>query len=157
MDLVFNCPSCKQQLEADSSMSGTAINCPSCGSHLVIPEPDITNIRPHNPIATSAAAREEHHFSVPVHDAPSEVLVQKPQVPVDMVASHGKKHLRIRVIRHTDCIEVGHDRYEEIVSDFLRKVGEPNIVSINSINYTHVDMGSRQLMTEFGVMIVYKG
>ena len=52
---------------------------------------------------------------------------------------------------------MGHDRYEEIVSDFLRKVGEPNIVSINSINYTHIDMGSRQLMTEFGVMIVYKG
>ena len=78
-------------------------------------------------------------------------------MPIDVVASHGKKHLRIRVIRHTDCIEVGHDRYEEIVSDFLRKVGEPNIVSINSINYTHIDMGSRQLMTEFGVMIVYKG
>ena len=71
-------------------MSGTAINCPSCGSHLVIPEPDVTNIRTHNPIATSAAAREEHHFSVPVHDTPSEVLVQKPQVPIDVVASHGK-------------------------------------------------------------------
>ncbi len=157
MDLVFNCPSCKQQLEADSSMSGTAINCPSCGSHLVIPEPDVTNIRTHNPIATSAAAREEHHFSVPVHDAPSEVLVQKPHPPLEAAARDGDKHLRIRVIRHTDCIEVGHDRYEEIVSDFLRKVGEANIVSINSINYTHIDMGSRQLMTEFGVMIVFKG
>ena len=31
------------------------------------------------------------------------------------------------------------------------------IVSITPINYSHIDMGSRQILTDFGIMIVYKG
>jgi hypothetical protein len=39
----------------------------------------------------------------------------------------------------------------------LSKIGESNVVSINAINYSHIDMGSRQILTDFGVMIVFKG
>jgi DNA-directed RNA polymerase subunit RPC12/RpoP len=155
MDMIFTCPNCKQQLEAETSMAGTEITCPSCNGSIVIPEPNVMNVRA-NPIASSAGAKEEYHFSVPVHDAPSEVLIQKAKPPLE-VAKDGKKHLRMKCIRRTDCVEVGKDRFDEIVSDFLDGIGETNIVSITPLAYTHMDLGSRQLMTDFGVMIVYKG
>jgi len=155
MDMIFTCPSCKQQLEAETSMAGTKISCPSCNNSIVIPEPDIMNVRA-NPIHTSAAAKEEHHFTVPTHDGPAEVLIQKSGVPLETSAKDGVKKIRMKCIRRTDCVEVGRDRFDDIVSDFLNHVGETNIVSITPLTYTHIDLGSRQLLTDFGVMIVYK-
>lgn len=156
MDMTFICPNCKQQLEADTHMSGTEIACPSCDSTIVIPEPNVMNVRA-NPIASSAAAKEDYHFSVPVHDRPTESLIQKPNAPLEAAAKDGSKQLRLKCIRRTDCVEVGRDRFDEIVSDVLNKIGESNIVSITPLTYTHMDLGSRQLMTDFGVMIVYRG
>lgn len=157
MDLTFNCPNCNQQMVADTAGAGSQVDCPACGASITIPAPELTNIHPLNPIASSAAARESHHYSVPVHEAPSEVLIQKPNPPLDVAARTSEKRLRIKSIRRTDCMEVGHDRFDDKVSEFLQQVGNDNIVSINSLAYTHVDMASRQLMTDYGVMIVYKG
>lgn len=156
MDMVFTCPNCKQQLEAETAMAGNEIACPSCNAAIVIPEPNVMNIRT-NPIASSAAAKEEYHFSVPVHDAPSEVLIQKSNPTLEVAAKDADKKMRVKCIRRTDCVEVGRDRFDEIVSEFLNKIGDGNLVSITPINYTHMDLGSRQLMTDFGVMIVYRG
>lgn len=156
MDMIFTCPNCKQQLEAETAMAGNEITCPSCDAPIVIPEPNVMNVRT-NPIASSAAAKEEYHFSVPVHDHPTEVLIQKPNAPLEAASKDGDKKLRIKCIRRTDCVEVGRDRFDEIVSDFLNKIGETNIISITPLAYTHMDLGSRQLMTDFGVMVVYKG
>lgn len=137
-------------------MAGNEISCPSCDSPIVIPEANVMNLRV-NPIASSAAAKEDYHFSVPVREGPAEVLIQKPNAPLEAAARDGTKRLRLKCIRRTDCVEVGKDRFDEVVSDFLNKIGEPNIVSITPLTYTHMDLGSRQLMTDFGVMIVYKG
>ena len=156
MDMIFTCPNCKQQLEAETSMAGSQIACPSCNVSIVIPEPDVMNVRA-NAMASSAAAKEEHHFSVPVHDGPAEVLITKSNPALEVAVKDGNKQMRMKCIRRTDCVEVGHDRFDEIVSDFLNKVGEDNIVSITPLAYTHMDLGSRQLLTDFGVMIVYKG
>jgi hypothetical protein len=111
-----------------------------------------------NPIATSAAAKQEYHFSVPVRDVPTEVLIQKPAQPLEAAArADADKKLRVRCIRRTDCVEVGKDRFDDVVSEFLQKIGESNIVSITPLTYTHMDLGTRQMLTDFGVMIVYKG
>ena len=45
----------------------------------------------------------------------------------------------------------------ERVADFLAKIGQENIISINTFAYTHLDIGSQKLLTDFGVMIVFKG
>ncbi len=156
MDMIFSCPNCKQQLEAESSMAGNEIACPSCGATIVIPEANPMNLHL-NPIASSAAAKQQYHFTVPVHDAPGEALIQKPSRPLEAVAKDGDKKLRVKCIRRTDCVEVGRDRFDEIVSEVLQNIGEPNIVSITPLTYTHMDLGTRQLLTDFGVMIVYKG
>lgn len=156
MDMIFTCPNCKQQLEAETSMAGSEISCPSCSTSIVIPEPDVMNVRA-NPTGASAAAKEAHHFAVPVHEGPAEVLIQKPNPPLEAAVKDGAKLVRVKCIRRTDCVEVGRDRFDEIVSDFLSKLGESNIISITPLAYTHMDLGSRQLLTDFGVMIVYKG
>ena len=65
--------------------------------------------------------------------------------------------MRVKTIRHTDCIEVGHDRFDEFVSNFLQKVGEANVISITPMTYTHIDIGSQKIMTEYAVMVIYRG
>jgi hypothetical protein len=173
MDIIFNCPKCEQELEVDSTGAGSGIDCPSCGETIIIPQVGTKGTRtsgadipdslpeatasPVNPIATSAAAKIEMHLKVPVHAKPSESLIAKPLPPLEVAAKGSEKKIRIKTIRHTDCIEVGHDRFDEFVSQFLSKVGEANIVSINSINYTFLDIGTQKLMTEYGVMVIYKG
>ena len=156
MEVVFSCPNCKQQLEAETTMAGTAITCPACAAPMTIPEADPANLRTHSPSAASAGAKEEKHFAVPVHDTPSEILIKKPNPPLE-AARDGTKSVRIKCIKRTECVEVGKDHFDEVVSDFLSKVGEANIINISTISYTHVDMGSRQILTDYGVMVVYKG
>ena len=157
MDVTFVCPNCRQELEADAALAGTQIQCPACAHSITIPEPDPATVKVMNPIASSAAAREERHFSVPMHDAPTEVLIQKPPPPLEVAAKDTEKTLHVKTIRRTDCVEVGHDNFDKVVSEVLARIGQENIVSLNTFNYTHLDIGSQKLMTDFGIMIVYRG
>ena len=172
MDVIFNCPKCEQELAVDSTGAGTEINCPSCGETIVIPTPELVvsrpgvdtdgaaprvEVHPVNPIASSAAARVEMHLRVPDRKTPSEPLIAKPPVPLEAAARESDKKIRVRTIKHTDCIEVGHDKFDEVVSNCLAKIGETNIISITTLAYTHLDIGTQKLMTDFGVMVVYRG
>lgn len=166
MDIVFNCPNCGQELEVDSTGAGNAIECPACHETITIPEPETplpdaagpAKVAPHiiNPIASSAAAREEMHLKVPVHEGPTASLIEKAKPPLE-VAAKGDKKMRIKTIRHTDCIEVGHDRFDEVVTSFLQRVGEDHVISITGLTYTHLDIGTQKLLTDYAVMIVYRG
>ncbi len=169
----------------DSSGSGTEINCPNCGEAIVIPEAETVGVRsapdpvlpppragspvspaapgappspvnPVNPIASSAAAKVEMHLRVPTNKH-AESLIQKANIPLEVAAKETEKKVRVKTIRHTDCIEVGHDRFDEIMGNFLAKAGESNIISINTLNYTYLDIGTQKLLTDFGVLIVYRG
>jgi len=80
---------------------------------------------PVNPIASSAAAKVEMHLRVPVHTAPTESLITKPLVPLEVAAKETDKKIRVKTIRHTDCIEVGHDKFDEVVSNFLSRWARP--------------------------------
>lgn len=170
MDIIFNCPKCDQELAVDSSGSGSEINCPSCGEKLVIPASATPShstapVVPMegsgqavvNPIASSAAAKVMMHLKVPVHSSPAASLIEKPKPPLEVAARESDKKMRVKTIRHTDCIEVGHDKFDEFVSEFLVKIGEVNIVSVNPMTYTHLDIGSQKLMTDYAVMIIYRG
>jgi len=170
MDVIFNCPECDQELAVDSSGSGSQIPCPNCGETIVIPEPEAVGVRtasasttatrlegaPVNPIASSAAAKVELHLRVPTHKT-AESLITKPLVPLEAAAKDADKRIRVKTIRHTDCIEVGHDRFDEMVTNFLDKVGESNVISINTLTYTFLDIGTQKLLTEYGLLVVYRG
>jgi hypothetical protein len=157
MDLVFKCPNCDQELAADASGSGSQISCPTCNRPITIPEPTPQNIQTINPISTSAAAKVEKHFSVPIHEKAPQVLIQKPPPPLEVAAKESDRKMRIRTIKHGECIEVGKDKFDEVVTTFLEKVGEPNVIGIHPITYSHTDLASRQLMADYGVIIVYRG
>ena len=172
MDIIFKCPHCEQELAVDHSGAGSEIECPSCGETIIIPAqstaPSSTTgtlptvidpeHQPVNAIASSAAAKVEMHLKVPVSQGkPTASLIAKPLVPLEIAAKESDKKLRVKTIRHTDCVEVGHDKFDEVVSNFLVKVGEPNIVSVNPLTYTHLDIGSQKLMTDYAIMVVYRG
>ena len=88
---------------------------------------------------------------------PVEPLIQKalPSLKAQ-AASDGKKRLCVKTLRHSDCKEVGKDRFDETVTDFLNGIGEENIISITPINYSYVEMGTQKLITDFGMAIVYR-
>ena len=157
MDLIFKCDNCDQELAVDPSGAGTQIDCPSCGQTITIPDAAPQNIRTLNPIASSAAAKEVKQFAVPVRSTPSEVLIKKQVRPLDVASAGGEKTLRIRTIKRTECLEVGHDKFDEVVSEMLAKVGQENLVSVTPITYSHFDLNTRANMTDYGVIIVYKG
>ena len=74
-----------------------------------------------------------------------------------ILAKDSDKKIRVKTIRHTDCIEVGHDKFDEVITNFLAKIGEANLISITPLTYTHLDIGTQKLLTDFGVLIVYRG
>jgi len=169
MDIIFNCPKCEQELAVDSSGAGSEISCPSCSEKIVIPQtakpapmqaaPPTSHGHGHvgSAMASSAAAKVEMHLKVPVHDKPAASLIEKPSVPLEVAAKESDKKMKVKTIRHTDCIEVGHDKFDEMVTAFLQKIGEQNVISINSLTYTHLDIGSQKLMTDYAVLVIYRG
>mgnify|MGYP003330916734 CR=1 FL=1 len=169
MDIIFNCPNCDQELAVDQSGAGSQIECPSCGDNITIPStgkvttgsiPPVTPPPPGptaSPIASSAAAKVPLHLKVPVRDTPGEVLIDKPKPPLEVVQKGAGKRLRIHTIRRASCIESGHDYFDDRVSEFLNKVGETNLISIHTINYEHFDVGIQKIMTDYGLVIVFRG
>jgi ribosomal protein S27E len=170
MDIVFDCPHCGQELAVDSSGAGSEIECPSCGETIIIPaestkvpttpvppeETPAGSLAP-SAIASSAAAKVQMHLKVPVRDKPGESLIKKPIVPLAAVAKGADRQIRTRTIRRASCIESGHDKFDEVVSKFLNEVGESDVIGIHPINYEHFDVQLQKILTDYGVIIIYRG
>jgi len=169
MEIIFNCPNCSQELAVDDSGAGSEIPCPTCGSTITIPEatsktaPAVTHAAVSAPtlapsaMASSAAAKVEFHLKVPVRTTPGESLIKKAAVPLDAVARGADKEIRVRTIRHDKCIDAGHDKFDEMVSKALASIGEANLIGIHTISYEHFDVQSQKVMTDYGLVIVYRG
>ncbi len=161
MDILFKCPSCNQELEVDASAVGSTIECPACSNSITIPssetEPPVTIAAPAEAVPAAAVAEEKHHFAVPVHETPIDAVITKAKPPLEAAAKEGDKKVRIKTIKRSECQEVGRDLFDAKVSEFLEKVGQTNIISINTIGYSYVDMGSHSTINDYGVLIVFKG
>ncbi|HEY3912978.1 MAG TPA: hypothetical protein VGN61_00720 [Verrucomicrobiae bacterium] len=174
MEIIFNCPHCEQELSVDADGAGEQIKCPTCGETITIP-PKSTKIPtaappppggapgglpgggPVNAIASSAAAKVELRLKVPVHQSPSAPLIEKSKVPLDAIAKGADKKLRIHTMRRAQCVESGHDKFDEKVTAYLQEVGEANIVGLHPISYEIFDVGTQKVMVDFGVIIVFRG
>jgi hypothetical protein len=170
MDIIFNCPNCEQELAVDSSGAGTDIECPSCHETITIPAQSTkgaptpaSSSEIHTPslapsaINSSAAAKVEMHLKVPVRDTPGETLIVKAKPPLEAVVRGAGKQVRSHTIKHGACVESGHDKFDEVISKFLNEVGEPNIVAIHTISYTYLDIGTQKLLSDYGVLVIYRG
>ena len=143
-------------MEVDASGAGSEIQCPACATAITVPTPDPEAVPASAPEPVAAAPREEKRFVVPTHAAAADALIQKASRPLEIAAKDTDRKLRIKTIRRTECQEVGKDHFDEKVTEFLQMIGQENIVSINAINYSNVDMGGHTI-TDYGVMIVFKG
>ena len=168
MDIIFNCPNCEQELAVDQTGAGSQIECPACGENITIPAAGkvTTGPLPSTPppptgttssITSSAAAKVEMHLKVPVHDKPAESLIAKPKPPLEAVQKGAGKRIRTRTIRHASCIENGHDKFDEKVSEFLQEIGETSIISLHIVRYEQFDVGIQKIMTDYGMLVVYRG
>jgi hypothetical protein len=155
MDLIFKCPNCEQELEVDAGGAGSTLQCPSCLNTITVPSQP-TSSPPPAPAAVTPP-HEEKHYSVPSHETPADGLIQKPSPPLEVAAKNGDKTLRIKTFKRSDCQEVGRDRFDEKVSHFLGELGPTNIVSINTINYSAIDMATHNQVQDYGVLVVFKG
>ena len=166
MDIIFNCPHCDQELAVDGEGAGSQIECPSCGEKITIPSktskttPDPIPARigsPINPINSSAAAKVEMRLKVPMHTEPTASLIKKSAPPLDAIAKGHDKQIRIRTIRRANCIESGHDKFDEVMTGFLGELGEGNLIALHPIGYTHFDVGTQKILTDYGLIVVYRG
>jgi hypothetical protein len=170
MDLIFNCPFCDQELAADTTDAGTDIECPSCNKTIKIPGPEQDEVRtaqtqmapppsvPLPVVPPTAPPRIEKELIVPQRaSGTAETLIQKAKPPLEAAAKEAAGKLHVKTIKHGDCVEVGKDKFDEIVTEFLARIGEDHLVSITPITYSHTDLATRQMLTDFAVMIIYKG
>ena len=157
-------------MAVDNSGAGSEIQCPSCGEKILIPAaatPPAPESAPagaagggsqaSHTIASSAAAKIEMHLKVPVRDKPGEVLIAKPKPPLEAVARGASKKVRVRTIRHSNCVEAGHDKFDERATEFLNEVGEANLVGIHMVGYTHFDVSIQKIVEDYGMIVVYRG
>jgi len=164
MEIIFNCPHCEQELSVDAEGAGSEIPCPTCGEVITIPEKSTkAAAETHAPrlapsaINASAAAKIERHLKVPVHAKPGESLIKKASLPLDAVAKGADKQIRVKTMRHDKCIESGHDKFDEMVTRVLHEIGESNIINIHTISFEHFDVQTQKIMTDYGLVIIYRG
>lgn len=157
MDITFNCPHCNVSLEVEADAAGQQFDCPSCGKPVSVPAP-APGAPPKPPsVPVPVVQKEEKRFAVPVTEKPVESLIHKPNKTLEASVKDSKPAIRVKTIRHSDCKEVGKDKFDDTVSEFLGKIGDQSIVSITPINYSYIDLGTQKMLTDFGVMIVYRG
>jgi len=170
MEIIFNCPHCDQELAVDSEGAGSRIKCPTCNEEITIPsQPAAPAPAPLSPpplsegasalsaIASSAAAKVEMHLKVPVRDTPAESLVKKVATPLGATPKGSPKQVRVRTMRHDKCIDAGHDKFDEMVTKVLADIGEHNLMNVYPINYEHFDVQTQKVMTDYGLVIIYRG
>ena len=168
MEIIFNCPNCSQELSVDDAGAGSEIPCPTCGETITIPDKaakaaPASSEAIHAPslapsaMASSAAAKVEFHLKVPVRTTPGESLIKKAAVPLEAVAKGADKQIRVRTMRHDKCVDAGHDKFDEMVSKVLADIGEHNIIGIHTINYEHFDVQTQKVMTDYGLVVMYRG
>jgi Zn finger protein HypA/HybF involved in hydrogenase expression len=167
MDIVFDCPNCEQELAVDSAGAGSEIECPSCHETITIPAASTKTaapspLEPHAPslapsvMASSAAAKVEMHLKVPVSNKPGEILIKKAAPPLGAKTS-GEKCIRIHTIKRASCMESGHDKFDEKVTEFLNEIGEASMVGVHTISYSFFDVGTQKILNDYGVVILYHG
>ena len=64
--------------------------------------------------------------------------------------------VRVKSFKRTEFIEIGRDRFDDAVSQALTAIGAQNIITILPLNYEHIDIATEKVVTDFGIIVVYK-
>ena len=156
-DRNFDCPHCGQNLTTDESQSGEQIDCPTCSKPFEIPKPgeqNVTVVESSSPPPKEEPKQDSKTYSVPVHEGKPEVLVKNKVAKEEEAAGDGK--ICVKTIKRGDCIELGHDKFDEVLNEFLVKLERDQIISIQSVNYAHYDPSTQKYHEDYGAMVVYQ-
>jgi len=172
MDIVFNCPECRQELEVEETGAGSQIDCPSCGATITIPEPSPRNMRavpagglPGGVSTTTAAPATDtpgatvargKHLRVPVGKK-SAAKIEPPKPMLETQAKGLDKKLRVKTMRNGDYANHGPGAFDAAVTEFLSKLEEHALVSVTPIQYMHPNGNTSTYIQDYGVMILYRG
>ncbi|MFM8469275.1 MAG: hypothetical protein ACKODH_04800, partial [Limisphaerales bacterium] len=105
------------------------------------------------PAQPAGHAHDHKPLVVPHHHGPQESLVKK---TAHAEEKHEEKKIRVKTIKRGACVEVGHDLFDEKVTDFLNKVGREHIIHISAIGYGAMD-STGHMLPDYGIMIVHYG
>ena len=157
-DLNFNCPQCGQNLTTDETLTGSEIECPSCNKPIQIPAAGDENVKkvesePPTPPVTSEP--EAKKLAVPVHEGSTELLLKKESTKKEEEVS-GDGKIRVKTIKRGDCIELGQDKFDEAVNEFIEKFTREQIISVQTVNYAHFDATTQKYLDDCGALIVYE-
>jgi tRNA A-37 threonylcarbamoyl transferase component Bud32 len=70
--------------------------------------------------------------------------------------SEKKSTLKLATFKHTQFLEMGKDLFDLRVGEYLDKIGEENIISLHPISYQHIDMTTREVIVDYGVVVFYR-
>ncbi len=159
MDFTFKCNHCHQELEVDIAAAGTSVECPACNRKINIPVPEASQIHvaPHGANAANDPNREEKHFVVPIHEGPAEALIKKAAPTLEVAAKDPDKKIRVWTLRRVDTMSVNKDNFDEVASAFLQKVGQEYVISVAPLTYTYRDLATGTWITDYGIMVVFRG
>jgi DNA-directed RNA polymerase subunit RPC12/RpoP len=166
MDIIFECSNCGQELEVDESAAGSELQCPSCSADITVPDSSSKTKSDESsagkaaipaPTPTPQAKEPPKKFSVPFSSEPTKELIKKPQKPLEVAAKEDERMLRVKTIRRADCKELEKDNFDQVVSEFFQQVGEEHIISSHPVTYSSVDSVSQKLVTDYGILILYRG
>ncbi|MCC6235757.1 MAG: hypothetical protein IT580_24180 [Verrucomicrobiales bacterium] len=159
MDFTFKCNHCHQELEVDIAAAGTSVECPACNRKINIPVPEASQIHvaPHGANAANDPNREEKHFVVPIHEGPAEALIKKAAPTLEVAAKDPDKKIRVWTLRRVDTMSVNKDNFDEVASAFLQKVGQEYVISVSPLTYTYRDLATGTWITDYGIMVVFRG
>ena len=157
-DLNFNCPQCGQNLTTDESLSGSEIECPSCSKPIEIPSAgdenvDRTEAEPAPPVT---AESEPKKLAVAVHEGGEELLKKSSAHKEKEKEISGDGKICVKTIKRGDCIELGQDKFDEEVNNFIGKFSREQIISVHSLNYSHFDPTTQKYLPDYAALIVYE-
>jgi L-lactate utilization protein LutC len=64
--------------------------------------------------------------------------------------------VRVKSFKRTEYIEIGKDMFDQAVSEALSQIGAENIISVLPLNYEHIDIATEKIVTDYGIIVVYK-
>jgi hypothetical protein len=64
--------------------------------------------------------------------------------------------IKLVTLKHTQFLEMGKDLFDLRVSEFLQGVGEENLIATHPISYQHVDMTTREIIVDYGLIVIYR-
>ena len=61
-----------------------------------------------------------------------------------------------KTIKRGDCIELGQDKFDEALNEFLGKLKREQILSVHPVNYAHYDPATQKYLDDYGAMVIYE-